>query len=34
MYVAKDGYRPNEQSIVVFPDVKPKLTIKLKKVKG
>jgi hypothetical protein len=34
LYVTKDGYGPHELRIVVFPDVKPKVTIKLKKLKG
>ena len=34
LYVAKDGYSPHELRIVVFPDVKPKVKIKLKKLKG
>jgi predicted Zn-dependent protease len=34
LYVTKDGYSPTELRIVVFPDVKPKVNVKLKKLKG
>jgi hypothetical protein len=34
LYVTKDGYSPTELRIVVFPDVKPKVKVKLKKLKG
>lgn len=33
LYIAKDGYAPQELRIVVYPDVQPKVKIKLKKPK-
>ncbi len=34
LHATKDGFGPQELRIVVFPDVKPKVKIKLKKLKG
>lgn len=34
LYVTKDGYSPTELRIVVFPDVKPKVKVKLRRLKG